>query len=120
MEFLREKTVNFSLRIIKLTHFLNKKNEYILSKQILRSATSIGANLAESKYAESKADLIHKYHISLKEANETDYWLELIYKAEYISEKQYKSLIKDHHEIRKILVTSLIKMKKLRNQKSYS
>jgi len=83
---IKNKSFAFSLRIIKLYKYLVEiKKEYVLSKQILRSGTSIGALVYKSEHAESKADFIHKLSISLKEANETDYWLELLFQSEYIT-----------------------------------
>ena len=104
----KEKSFDFALRIIKLYKFLKEKKEFILSKQILRSGTSIGAMIRESEQAESKAVFIHKLAIGLKEANETEYWLELLYKSDYIDTTQYKSIKKDCKEILKLL-TSIIK-----------
>lgn len=76
----RDKSFSFALRIVKLYRYLKEeKKEYVLSKQVLRSGTAIGALVRESQYAESKADFIHKLAIALKEANETDYWIELLY-----------------------------------------
>ena len=89
----KNKSFEFALRIISLSKYLQEeKHEYILSKQCMRSGTSIGANIRESEHAESKADFIHKLSISLKEANETQYWLELLYKSDYIDETAYISL----------------------------
>lgn len=76
---LEEKTYAFALRIIKAYNFLTSKNEYVLSKQLLRAGTSIGANCREATYAQSKMDFINKLSIALKEANETIYWLELLH-----------------------------------------
>ena len=84
------KTFDFALRIVRLYQFLcDTKKEFILSKQLLRSGTSIGANVRESEHSQSKADFINKLSISLKEANETDYWIDLLFKADYIDQKQY-------------------------------
>lgn len=89
-------SVNFSLRIIKLKKFLTEqRKETVMSKQILRSGTSIGANIYESEYAQSTADFISKLYIALKEANETKYWLILLCKSEYITEKQYDSIVNE-------------------------
>ena len=86
----------FAIRIIKLYQFLvEKKQEYILSKQVLRSGTSIGANVRESVNAQSKLDFIHKLNIALKEANETEYWLELLHESAYINERQFNSIYYD-------------------------
>ena len=86
----------FALRIIKLyTYLCDEKKEYVISKQIYRCGTSIGANIAESIYAQSEADYINKLKISLKEASETRYWLELMYESSIIDELQYQSLLND-------------------------
>ena len=86
----------FALRIIKLyTYLYDEKKEYVISKQINRCGTSIGANIAESIYAQSEADYINKLKISLKEASETRYWLELLYESGIIDELQYQSLLND-------------------------
>ena len=90
----------FALRIIKLYSFLNdEKREYVISKQLYRSGTSIGANIAESIYAQSDADYVHKLKISLKEASESKYWLELLFDSGILSEEQYQSLINDLNTI---------------------
>ena len=109
---IKNKSFEFALRIIKLYQFLSEsKKEFILSKQVLKSGTSIGANVREAEQAESKSDFIHKLSISLKEANETDYWLELLNKANYINDNEYISLKKNLDEILKLLV-SIIKTSK--------
>ncbi len=105
---LKDKSYNFALRIIKLyKHLIDEKKEYILSKQVLRSGTSIGANIAEGNQAQSKADFIHKLSISHKESFETEYWLRLLRDSEYLSEKQTSSLIDDCKELQKLLTTSI-------------
>ncbi|RYM32183.1 four helix bundle protein [Brumimicrobium glaciale] len=111
---IKNKSFAFALRIVKFYQFFTEsKREYVLSKQLLRSATSVGAMVRESEHAESKADFIHKLSIGLKEANESEYWLELLYQSNYIDEKHYKSLTKDLSEILKLLISIL---KKLRNK----
>jgi four helix bundle protein len=91
---------NFALRIIKLYSYLcDEKKEFIISKQIYRSGTSIGANIAESIYAQSDADYINKLKISLKEASETKYWLELLYESDIIDDFQFNSLSNDLNTI---------------------
>ena len=86
----------FALRIIKLYQFLkNEKHVYVLSKQVLRSGTSIGANIRESVNAQSRMDFINKLNIALKEANETEYWLELIHESGIIDDKQFDSIYND-------------------------
>ena len=113
----KSKSFDFALRIVKLYQFLvDDRKEYVLSKQLLRSGTSIGANIREAEQAESKADFIHKTSVSLKEANESEYWIELLYRADYIDENQFDSLNKDLIEILKLL-TSIIKTSKNSEQR---
>ena len=100
-------SMNFAISIINLTKKLKEKKEYIISNQIGRSATSIGANIREAQYAHSKIDFIAKMQIALKEANETGYWLELLYNTEYITERQYKEFETDCKSIRAMLVSSI-------------
>ncbi len=110
---IKKKSYKFALRIIKLyKHLAEEKREYVLSKQVLRSGTSIGANVAEANQAQSRADFIHKLSISLKESFETDYWLCLLRDSDYINEKQAESLLVDCQELQKLL-TSSIKTSKL-------
>ena len=105
---LNYKSLLFAARIIKLNKYLiNKKKEHIISKQIIRSATSIGANANEAIYGISKADFIAKLQISLKETAETEYWLRLLVLSEYITEKEGESLLADCLEIKKILISTL-------------
>lgn len=108
----KDKSFAFALRIVKLNRYLvEQKNEFVLSKQILRSGTAIGALVREAEQAESKADFIHKFAIALKEANETEYWIELLFQSGYIKENSYQSLHKDLEELLKLL-TSIIKKSK--------
>ena len=101
------KSKRFAVRIIRLYQYLcNEKHEFILSKQLLRSGTSIGANLAESECAISKKDFLSKIYIALKECNETLYWLDLLYETDYLSHAAYMSLRTDCEEIRKMLSAS--------------
>jgi four helix bundle protein len=101
---IKTKSFSFALRVVKLYQFLTtEKKEYILSKQLLRSGTSIGALVRESEQAESKPDFIHKLAIAQKEANESDYWVELLFQSEYLNEMQFQSLKSDIVEINKIL-----------------
>lgn len=89
-------TKDFALRIVKLYKYLKaEKSEFVISKQILRCGTSIGANVYEAQYAQSRADFKSKMNIALKEANETGYWLELLLRSEYISDNQYESINSD-------------------------
>ena len=108
-----DKTLDFATRIIKLKDFLNEKKETIISKQIIRSATSIGANVNEANYAVTKPDFINKLHIALKECAETEYWLRLLMKAGYVEGEMGESLVRDCLEIKRILVASVKTAKKL-------
>lgn len=110
------KTEAFSTRIIKLYIYLRDvKNEHTLSKQILRSGTSIGANTAESRNAQSRADFVNKLSVALKEADETAYWLKILRSGDLITEKQMQSMMEDNEEIIRILV-KIIKTSKERMQ----
>jgi four helix bundle protein len=102
---IKEKSFAFALRMVKLAKYLqDKKKEFVLSRQILRSGTSIGALVREAEHAQSKADFINKISIALKEANETDYWIELLSQADYIQPGSYKSIHPEIQEIIKLLV----------------
>ena len=104
-----DKSMDFAVRIVRLYQYLGgDKCEYVLSKQVLKSGTSIGANIKEAIRGQSRADFRSKMNIALKEASETEYWLELLYKTEYISEKQFCSINEDCIELIRIL-TSIIK-----------
>ena len=101
-----EKSKAFALRIIKLYQYLcSEKHEYILSKQLLRSGTSIGANVKEAVRGQSKADFYAKLNIALKEASETEYWLELLHESDYIDDKSFNDIYSDCQEILKILIS---------------
>ena len=103
-----DKSIDFAARIVKLCKFLeNSQKEHIISKQIIRSGTSIGANINEAQYGNSKADFISKLHISLKEAAETEYWVRLLYKSELIDKKMFNSLLDDCLELKKLLIASI-------------
>ena len=109
---LLDKSLHFSARIVKLCRYLSdKRRDTVISKQIFRSATSIGANANEAIYAVSKADFVAKLHISLKEAAETEYWLRLLVLSDSITSEEGKSLLKDCLEIKKILIATLNKVK---------
>ena len=113
---LLEKSIKFASRIVKLYQYLLKeKHESIISKQIIRSGTSIGANANEAIYGISKADFIAKLQISLKETAETEYWLRLLVLSEYITEAEGNSLINDCLEIKRILISSLNTAKQKNN-----
>jgi len=109
---LKKKTFQFAVRIVNLYKYLiNEKKGYVLSKQVLRSGTSIGAMVREAEHSESKADLVHKLAIAQKEINETLYWIELLYKTEYITDEKFDNINNDAVEIIKLL-TSIIKTTK--------
>ena len=108
----RGKSYRFALRIVKLCRWLQEeKKEYILSKQLLRCGTAIGALIYEAEFAQSRADFINKFNVGLKEANETVYWLMLLHDAEYLSDKMYDSIRPDIDEIVKLLVSSIKTLK---------
>lgn len=109
---LQDKSEIFAARIIKLYQYLIKEeHESIIAKQIYRSGTSIGANIAESKNAQSGLDFIHKLSIALKEANETEFWLKSLYAGNYINEAGFTSLRDDNEQLIKMLVSSIKTMK---------
>ncbi len=102
---IEDKSFDFAVRVVNLYRFMTEqKKEFILSKQLLRSGTSIGANISEAVRGQSKADFVAKMSIALKEANETKYWLKLLYKTDYLTDQQYSSLNNDITEIIKILI----------------
>ena len=102
----------FALRIIKLNKYLiDTKHEFVLSKQVLRSGTSIGANIRESIYAQSRADFINKMSIALKESSETEYWLELLHESEYLDDKAFESIYDDNCKISATLINIIKKTK---------
>ena len=112
---IQERTENFAIRVIKAYVELNKR-QYddagkVLSKQFIRSGTSIGANCSEAVYAQSKKDFISKYSIALKEANETRYWINLMVKSEIVSKAKFKLMLNELEEIIKILTASIKKLK---------
>lgn len=108
-----QSSLKFSAKIIKLQQYLIKqKKETIISKQIIRSATSIGANINEANYGSSKADFIAKMHIALKECAETEYWIRLLKESEYITEEMFKNLINDCLDIKRMLISTLNTAKK--------
>lgn len=111
MGVLAEKSLDFGVRIIKFSKFLNEKKEFVISKQILRSGTSIGANISEAKHAESKLDYIHKLSIAQKECSETLYWLDLMLRSEILTDNEYQSLHSDCDELLRIITSSLKTLK---------
>ncbi len=113
---IRDKSFQFSIRIVKLCSYLQReKREYVLSKQLLRSGTSIGANVSEAKQGQSRADFLSKNSIALKEAEETDYWLRLLYATGFLSKAGFDSMITDCRELERIL-TSIVKSTREANE----
>ena len=107
-----EKSMDFSVRVVRLyQHLCEMKNEYIMSKQLLRAGTSIGANAHEAHNAQSDKDFLAKMYIALKEATETEYWIKLLLRTEYLTPKEGDSILNDCVELKKIL-TAIIKTKK--------
>ena len=110
---LKQKSFNFAVRIVNLYKYLcDEKKEFVLSKQVLRSGTSVGAMVREAEHSESKADFVHKMAIAQKEINETLYWLELLSKTEYITNTEFDSIKPDAVEIIKLLTSSIKTAKK--------
>ena len=110
---IKDKSFAFALRVVKLAKLLQvEKKEFVLSRQVLRSGTAVGALVREAEHAESKADFIHKISIALKEANETLYWLELLHQSEYVDKQIYQSMSSDGEEIVKLL-TAIVKAAKV-------
>ena len=109
---IQEKSFHFAVRIVKLCRYLQtEQKEFILSKQLLRCGTSIGANVAESQQAQSKPDFISKLNIALKESYETDYWLRLLHETQCLTHEEFCSIITDCRELEKLLI-SIIKTAK--------
>ena len=108
MSVLADRSYQFAIRIVKLNTYLqNEKKEYVLSKQLLRSGTAIGALIAEAQYAQSKADFVNKLQISLKEANESKYWLRLLNDCQYLEENIAQSMLQDVDALLKMLTSSI-------------
>jgi four helix bundle protein len=108
---IKEKSFLFAIEIVSLYKILVERKEFVLSKQLLRSGTSIGANVRESEHAQSKADFIHKLSIALKEANETEYWLDLLHETKYLSQIEFENIKPSIIELLKLL-TSIINSSK--------
>ena len=105
---LKDKSKAFALRVIRLYKYLcEEKKEYILSKQLLRSGTSIGANISEAFYGQSEADFVSKLSIAQKETGETMYWLELLHESEYLKRNEYDSIYSDAEELVRLLTSSI-------------
>ncbi|OIV42784.1 four helix bundle protein [Flavobacterium johnsoniae] len=108
---IKEKSFAFAIDVVNLYKVLAEKREFVLSRQMLRSGTSIGANIREAEHAQSKADFIHKLSISLKEANETEYWLDLLYETKYLSDIDFLNIKPKITELLRLL-TSIVKTSK--------
>ena len=112
------KSRDFAIRIVGCYKFLTeKKNEYVMSKQLLRCGTSIGANTRESKNAQSRMDFLNKLNIALKEADETEYWLDLLHATNYLDDTQYESVNSDCAELIKLLTSIIKKLKETGDKK---
>ena len=109
---IRDKSFAFAIEAVGLTKDLQSQKEFVLSKQLLRSGTSIGAMIREAQYAESKKDFIHKLAIGLKEANETLYWLELLHSTDHISAENFERISFANIELIKLLTSSIVSAKK--------
>ena len=113
-----EKSIDFGARIVKLQRYLvRERKEVVLSKQILRSGTSIGANINEAQYGNSRADFIAKLHIALKETAETEYCLHILQKSDYLDDTMASSMLRDCLEIKRILISSINTAKENMNAK---
>ena len=103
---IQDKSFRFAVRIVNLCKYLQtEQKEYILAKQLLRSGTSIGANVSEAQQAQSRPDFVNKLNIALKEASETEYWLRLLYETDYLTKEQFTSIFADCSEVKSMLVT---------------
>ena len=110
--FLRDKSFAFSIRMVQAyRHLTEAKKEFVMSKQLLRCGTSIGANIHESAYGESRADYVHKLAITLKEASETLYWLRLLHETRYLSDAEFSSVAGDCDELIALLVSTIKSLK---------
>ena len=105
---LRDKSYEFAIRIVRLSQFLmGEKKEFVLSRQVLRSGTAIGALIREAEFAQSKADFVNKMSIALKEANETDYWISILKDTDFITQDQFDSLHADCQELLAMLISTV-------------
>ena len=110
---IRDKSFAFALRVVKLAKYLEvEKRDFVLSKQVLRSGTAIGALVREAEHAESRADFVHKMNIALKETNETMYWLDLLRQGDYLDKQSYQSIAADSEELIKLLI-AIVKTSKV-------
>lgn len=101
------KSLEFAIEVVQLYKKLNGNREWVMSKQVLRSGTAIGALTKESEHSESKKDFVHKLSVALKEANETEYWLELLWKTEYISKREFIVHKEKVDELKRLLISSI-------------
>lgn len=108
---IKEKSFLFAIEVVSLYKVLVERKEFVLSKQLLRSGTSIGANVRESEHGQSKADFIHKLSIALKEANETEYWIDLLFETKYLTQTEFENIKPNIIELLKLL-TSIINTSK--------
>lgn len=105
-DIIKDKSKRFAVRVIRLyQHLTEQKREFVLSKQLLRSGTSIGANVREAGRAQSKKDFVSKMNIALKEAAESEYWLELLYETEYLTKAEFESIASDCGELNRLLIS---------------
>jgi four helix bundle protein len=115
---IKNRSFAFALKIVKLFQYLQtERKEFVMSKQLLRSGTAIGALVREAEQAESKADFIHKMAVAQKETNETLYWIELLYQSECLNKEQYQTTIADANELLKIIASIIITSKENQNGK---
>ncbi|MDD5571578.1 MAG: four helix bundle protein [Bacteroidales bacterium] len=113
---IKNKSLLFAIKVVCLyKHLVNEKKEFVMSKQLLRSGTSIGASCREGDFAETKLDFIHKFSIAQKECNETIYWLEILHQTNYISESEFQNFSYDAVEIMKLLTSIIVSAKKSLN-----
>ena len=109
---LKEKSKRFAIRVVNLCRILKEdKKEFEISKQLIRSGTSIGANIREAEHAQSRSDFLHKRSIALKEANETEYWLEILHETNYLTDEQFKSIFSNCNELCKMLIAGIKTLK---------
>ena len=116
-----DKAKDFAVEIINLCKSIKENHrEGVMTNQLIRSGTSVGANIHESKYAHSSADFVSKMQIALKECYESEYWLELLYRTKYIDEEQYKTIVNNCGQIRRMLISSINTVKEKNNISDYS
>ena len=116
MNAIAQKSKEFAVRIVRLSRFLQQnQKEYVLSRQLLSSGTSIGANVREATQAFTHADFAHKMSIALKESAETEYWLELLYETDFLTEREFRSMYRDNQELTRLLTAILKTASGIRN-----